>query len=54
MGNAESARPGSLRRSEEGLDLTLIRWVLSLTPAERLEVLPSIVDLVEMVRRNNG
>jgi len=26
-------------RSEDGVDLTLIRWMLSLTPAERLEAL---------------
>jgi hypothetical protein len=26
-------------RSEGGVDLTLIRWMLSLTPAERLRVL---------------
>jgi hypothetical protein len=25
--------------SEDGVDLTLIRWMLSLTPAKRLEVL---------------
>jgi hypothetical protein len=25
--------------SQDGVDLTLIRWMLSLTPAERLEVL---------------
>jgi hypothetical protein len=25
--------------SEDGVDLTLIRWMLSLTPAERLDVL---------------
>lgn len=25
--------------SEDGVDLTLIRWMLSLTPAQRLEVL---------------
>jgi len=54
MGNADSASPRSLTRSEEGVDLTLIRWMLSLTPAERLEVLQSLVDLVETVRRNNG
>jgi hypothetical protein len=29
--------------SEDGVDLTLIRWMLSLTPAERLEVLQSAV-----------
>lgn len=27
--------------SPDGVDLTLIRWMLSLTPAERLEVLES-------------
>jgi hypothetical protein len=26
-------------RSEDGADLTLIHWMLSLTPAERLQVL---------------
>jgi hypothetical protein len=25
--------------SDDGVDLTLIRWMLSLTPAERLDVL---------------
>ncbi len=29
--------------SEDGVDLTLIRWMLSLTPAERLEVLEASV-----------
>lgn len=48
------ANPTLPTHSEEGVDLTLIRWMLSLTPAERLEVLQSIVDLVETVRRNNG
>lgn len=27
--------------SEDGVDLTLIRWMLSLTPEERLDVLQS-------------
>jgi hypothetical protein len=27
---------GLPERSEDGVDLTLIRWMLSLTPAERL------------------
>ena len=46
------AEDGSANRpthSEDGVDLTLIRWMLSLTPAERLEVLrqhnQSIVSL---------
>jgi hypothetical protein len=29
--------------SEDGVDLTLIRWMLSLTPADRLDVLQSAV-----------
>ncbi len=40
--------------SEDGVDLTLIRWMLSLTPAERLEALQSFVNLVEAVRSENG
>ena len=28
----------------DGTDLTLIRWMLSLTPAERLDVLQGYVD----------
>ena len=31
-------------RSEDGVDLTLIRWMLSLTPGERLAVLQDRVD----------
>lgn len=30
--------------SEDGVDLTLIRWMLSLTPSERLEVLQKNVQ----------
>lgn len=33
---APSGRP---THSEDGVDLTLIRWMLSLTPLERLQVL---------------
>jgi hypothetical protein len=29
--------------SEDGVDLTLVRWMLSLTPTERLEVLQGAV-----------
>ncbi len=29
--------------SEDGVDLTLIRWMLSLTPAERLMVLQNTI-----------
>jgi hypothetical protein len=34
---------GLLAYSDDGVDLTLIRWMLSLTPAERLEALQQYV-----------
>ena len=39
--------------SEDGVDLTLIRWMLSLTPAERLDVLQGFVDSVVEIRARN-
>ncbi|MGH9645559.1 MAG: hypothetical protein ACRD4E_01975 [Bryobacteraceae bacterium] len=39
--------------SEDGVDLTLIRWMLSLTPAERLRVLQEQVDFIMKVRVAN-
>ena len=36
--NAESAY------NEDGVDLTLIRWMLSLTPSQRLDVLQGFSD----------
>jgi len=35
----------------DGVDVTLIRWMLSLTPSERLDVLQSFVDEFEEIRR---
>jgi hypothetical protein len=34
----------SIEESTDGVDLTLIRWTLSLTPLQRLEVLQDWVD----------
>ena len=36
--------------SEDGVDLTLIRWMLSLSPAERLAVLQDFIDFVSEAR----
>lgn len=36
--------------SEDGVDLTLIRWMLSLTPAERLQVLQEHQDAIDATR----
>lgn len=36
--------------SPDGVDLTLIRWMLSLTPAQRLQVLEQTVRSIEKLR----
>jgi hypothetical protein len=36
--------------SEDGVDLTLIRWMLSLTPAQRLDVLEDHLSTVLRMR----
>ena len=36
--------PSPSAESPDGVDLTLIRWTLSLTPLERLELLQDWVD----------
>jgi len=38
------ATPSPPAESPDGVDLTLIRWTLSLTPLERLELLQDWVD----------
>jgi hypothetical protein len=38
--------------SKDGVDLTLIRWMLSLTPAERLDVLQRTVSSILSIRDN--
>jgi hypothetical protein len=40
--------------SEDGVDLTLIRWMLALTPAERLQVLEQHVADVLRIRELNA
>ena len=40
--------------SEDGVDLTLIRWMLSLTPAERLEFLEGQINCILDIRELNG
>jgi len=38
--------------SPEGVDLTLIRWMLSLTPAQRLEVLQSAIASLQRMKHD--
>jgi len=40
--------------SPDGVDLTLIRWMLSMTPAERLQVLEDFVNTVQEIRALNA
>ena len=37
----------------DGVDVTLIRWFLSLTPAQRLTALEEHLDDLEQIRRLN-
>lgn len=50
-----TADPGPLTDySADGVDLTLIRWTLSLTPAERLQFLEERISEVLMIRERNA
>ena len=40
--------------SEDGVDLSLIRWALSLTPAERLEFLERRINDILAIRELNA
>ncbi len=50
MKNEDLPTPELPTRSEDGVDLTLIRRMLSLTPAERLEALQDFINFVEAAR----
>ena len=54
MRPADNARSNCVDYSEDGVDLTLIGWMLSLTPAERLQVLQQYVDSVLSIRAWNS
>lgn len=49
----ESGMSDEPTHSPDGVDLTLIRWMLSLTPAERLEVLQANVESLLRLRRDD-
>lgn len=40
--------------SEDGVDLSLIRWMLSLTPAARLQFLQERIDEIHAIRELNA
>jgi hypothetical protein len=47
---AETHPPVDPTYSEEGVDLTLIRWMLSLTPEQRLRALQNHVRTILRIR----
>ena len=54
-GRMEAApRADGTSYSEEGVDLTMIRWMLSLTRAERLEMLQAAVNSILDIREQNS
>ena len=54
MSVTERELPPQTDYSEDGVDLTLIRWMLSLTPAERLQVLQRHVNAILAIRKLNA
>jgi hypothetical protein len=40
--------------SEDGVDLTVIRWMLRLTPAERLQAAQDLIDAASALRSGAG
>lgn len=46
--------PGPPAESPDGVDLTLIRWTLSLTPLQRLELLQDWVDGLAELRHGRA
>jgi hypothetical protein len=46
----QSPVDGRLMQTEEGVDLTLIRWFLSLTPGERLEYAQGFAQEIQRLR----
>ena len=49
-GTPSAAGPEPPVPDADGVDTTLVRWMLSLTPTERLEVLQGFVDSVSELR----
>jgi hypothetical protein len=47
---APGGPPTPPTHSEDGVDLTLIRWMLSLTPLERLLALQRSVESIQRLR----
>jgi hypothetical protein len=46
--------PEEPTHSPEGVDLTLVRWMLSLTPTQRLQVLQDVLWSLQRLRRGRA
>jgi hypothetical protein len=46
--------PPIIPGSEDGVDVTLIDWMLSLTPAERLQFLEARIEDIRLIREWNA
>jgi hypothetical protein len=46
----EPTAPGDAADSEDGVDLTLIRWMLGLTCTERLQAAQDMADTIAKLR----
>ena len=51
---SKKSSPELPTHSPDGVDLTLIRWMLSLTPAERLQVLQRHLRSILKIRAANS
>ena len=54
MADYDEGVEGLVDYSEDGVDLTLIRYALSLTPEERLTVMQDCVNFIEATREQNA
>lgn len=54
MADYDEGVEGLVDYSEDGVDLTLIRFALSLTPDERLGVMQDCVNSIEAIREENA
>jgi hypothetical protein len=54
MADYDDGVEGLVDYAEDGEDLTLIRWMLSLTPEERLMAVQGCVNSIEAIRKQNA
>ncbi len=53
VSHMEAERAPDLEQNTDGVDLTLVRWMLSLSPVERVEYIESIAESIAEIRELN-